>query len=111
MNSRGQHFEKLGRGRAGGGLVLKKSTGPRHRFARALPVPLGVSETARWNVVSSLHCMTDPRPEGHMASYIERRKFLAALGGAAVAAAWPLMARAQQPGKQPTIGLLGSGTA
>src|SRR5262245_187673 len=33
--------------------------------------------------------MNDPQPEGHMASYIERRKFVATLGGAA---AWPLAA-------------------
>ena len=39
---------------------------------------------------------------------IGRRELLAALGGAA---AWPVAAWAQQPGKVPTIGLLGSGTA
>src|SRR5512132_310275 len=51
--------------------------------------------------------MNDPQPEGHMASHIERRKFLATLGGAAVA--WPLAARTQQP--TPIVGLINGRSA
>ena len=42
-----------------------------------------------------------------MAIHIGRREFFVALGGAA---AWPLVVRAQQPGKLRTIGFSGQST-
>jgi hypothetical protein len=41
-----------------------------------------------------------------MATHIRRRELKAALGGLPVV--WPLVVRAQHPGKLPTIGFLGT---
>src|SRR5262245_25479404 len=78
----------------------------RYRCSAAFTrLPICLSHRPR-DVVSSLHCMNDPQPEGHMASCIQRRKFLATLLGGAVTA-WPCNGLAQSQPKRPLIGFLG----
>jgi putative ABC transport system substrate-binding protein len=52
-----------------------------------------------------------PVSEGQVAALIGRRRFIAAVCGAATSPAWPRAARAQQASKTTTIGFLGATTA
>src|SRR5215467_4070417 len=85
-----------------GAALLGPATPPRRSACCRLR--RGPNAPRDGNVVSSLHCVNDAQPEGHMASYIRRRKFLATLDAAAAS---PLAARAQQR-DTPVIGFLES---
>jgi hypothetical protein len=87
---------------AGSRQVLLSVCCPRRR--RVLPISTCLSALVTDRAVEAwydpFHGMNDPRPEGHMASHIGRREFLATLGGAA---AWPVAGLAQQAGELRTL--------
>src|SRR5262245_36706908 len=85
-----------------------ESTRERSSIERGPYPEVEVAAHGRWKRGIIRHCMNDPQPEGQMASHIERRKFLATLGGAA--AAWPLSTCAQRP-PMPVIGFLDGASA